>query len=71
MARAKRDKYEGWTPAPIVGGSCTKHREKTTPSNICMSCHHDALDAAGFDWRTIGSMRPMGNATGFNMARLG
>lgn len=65
-------KWKGADVAPVVGGFCTKHREPVTPlTRVCMTCHHEALAAAGFDWEQISELRAdMGGATGFNKARL-
>lgn len=68
MARAG---YKPEPLPPIVGGCCTKHGETVTPiAKVCLSCHHDALDAAGFEWRAIGGLRAdMGGTSGW-LARL-
>lgn len=66
------EKWKGADAAPIVAGRCSKHHTEVTPlARVCVDCHHEALEAAGFDWRLIGSLRvDMGGATGFNKARL-
>jgi len=71
-AKPKRAKYQPAPAPPIVAGTCTKHGGPVTPiTRVCLSCHHEALDAAGFNWRDIaGLRRDMGGATGFNRARL-
>lgn len=51
-------RWKGAEAAPIVGGRCSKHGKPVAPlTKVCIDCHHEALDAAGFDWRSIGSMR--------------
>lgn len=65
------EKWKGAETAPIRNGVCTKHRERVTPlTGICLSCHHDALRAAGVEPESLTGLRAMGGATGFNRARL-
>jgi hypothetical protein len=45
--------YKPKQRAPVRRGVCTKHGTRVGWTGVCIDCHHEHLDEAGFDWRLI------------------